>query len=163
MKEITEINVLLDEGAEMPTQAHSTDAGFDIYAKEDFVVPPCKMEWEKPNLPYAPIEIRGVSVGCASHDTGVHIEIPKGYAGNIESKSGLNVRHGLTCQGLIDCGYTGSIVVKLFNHTDKAHYFNKGDKIAQLVIRPILTPKLKLVTELEETERGNGGFGSTGR
>lgn len=152
------MKIMLDEGAIMPTRAHETDAGLDLYATRNFVVNKCEtgnvaaFGW-------------GTSawVGCAVHDTGVHVEIPKGYVGMIKSKSGLNVKHGLTAEGVIDCGYTGSIVVKLYNHSDSYYRFNKGDKIAQLVIMPIITPDLELVDSLEETERGDGGFGSTGK
>ena len=143
--------VKLDEGAVLPSRAHDTDAGYDLYAMEDFVVPSA--------------EVFGVraEIGCAVHDTGVHIEIPQGYVGFLKSKSGLNVKHGITSEGVIDCGYTGSIVVKLYNHTRESYKVNKGDKITQLVILPIATPTLKIVDSLEDTERGTGGFGSTGR
>lgn len=146
------MKIVLDEGAMMPTRGHATDAGLDLYAREDFTVHGCTA----PGLGFA-------SVGCAVHNTGVHIEIPEGYVGFLKSKSGLNVRSGLTGEGVIDAGYTGSIVVKLYNHTENAYHFRKGDKIIQLVLLPIITPDLELVESLEETERGTGGFGSTGR
>lgn len=151
------MKIMLDEGAKMPTRAHETDAGLDLYATDDFIVSGSTASnavvgWDS-----------SVIVGRATHNTGVHIEIPKGYVGMVKSKSGLNVKHGLTAEGVIDCGYTGSIVVKLYNHTGSAYKFKKGDKIAQLVIMPIITPELELVSSLEDTERGNGGFGSTGR
>lgn len=151
------IKIKLDEGATMPTRAHSTDAGLDLYAKEEFVVPKSQTS----NV----VVLWGtdVVVGSAIHDTGVHIEIPEGYVGMIKSKSGLNVKYGLTAEGVIDCGYTGSMVVKIYNHTDTSVKFRKGDKIAQLVLLPIITPDLELVDSLEETERGNNGFGSSGR
>jgi len=83
--------------------------------------------------------------------------------GFIKSKSGLNVNHDIVSEGVIDVGYTGSIRVKLYNHGGYDYKVNKGDKISQLVILPILTPDLELVDELESTERGEGGFGSTGK
>ena len=135
------LKVKLDPGAYMPTRAHSTDAGLDLYAKGKHLIP-C-----------------GESM-C--FDTGVHIEIPAGYVGMIKSKSGLNVRFGITSEGVIDSGYTGSIMVKLYNHGDHWVEIEKGQKISQLVILPIITPDLELVAHLDETERGNGGFGSTG-
>ena len=145
------INVKLDKGAIMPIRAHETDAGYDIFAREDFIV-------------YRSTEKKKrVNVGYAIHDTGVHIEIPKGYVGFLKSKSGLNVKRGMTSEGVIDSGYTGSIVVKLYNHTAHAYKVHKGDKITQLVLLPIFTPELKQVDTLDETERGDGGFGSTGR
>jgi dUTP pyrophosphatase len=136
------MKIKLDNGAYMPTRAHETDAGLDIYAREDKLVPAC---------------------GSAVFDTGVHIELPNGTVGMLKSKSGLNVKHGLTSEGVIDVGYTGSICVKLYNNSPLSYRVNKGDKISQLVILPILTPALELVEDLEATERGNGDFGSTGR
>ena len=137
-----ELRVMLDEGAKMPTRAHKTDAGLDLYARETQVVPARE---------------------SATFDTGVHIELPVGTVGFLKSKSGLNVNHGLTGEGVIDAGYTGSIVVKLYNNSGYDYTVNAGDKISQLVILPIFTPKPVLVDSLAETERGDGGFGSSGR
>ena len=81
----------------------------------------------------------------------------------IKSKSGLNVRSGLVSEGVIDVGYSGNIVVKLYNHSDKPYGFKAGDKITQLVIMPILTPTFEQVDSLEDSERGANGFGSSGR
>ena len=91
------------------------------------------------------------------------MEIPEGYVGYIKSKSGLMVNYGMLSDGTIDCGYTGSIRVTLFNTTHKDFVIHKGDKIAQLVIQPCALPELELVEELEDTARGDNGFGSTGR
>lgn len=131
----------------MPEKAHDADAGFDLFSPADFVVGPTIVN----------------QVGSATIDTGVHIAIPFGYVGMIKSKSGLNVKHGLTAEGVVDSGYTGSIKVKLYNHSDTPYEIHKGDKITQLVILPVPFVKLSLVDSLEETERGAGGFGSTGR
>ena len=151
------MKVVLDKGAFMPTIAHKeTDAGFDLYTPTRAIVGGVKGR----------VSIDGgldIRLGSVTIDTGVHVEIPRGYTGFIKSKSGLNVNHGLTAEGVIDSGYTGSIRVKLYNHTEKSYIFEQGDKIAQLVILPIITPELELVDELEPTERGDGGFGSTGR
>lgn len=136
------MRVKLDEGAILPTRAHKDDAGLDIYSRETQVVPARE---------------------SAIFDTGVHIELPSGTVGFLKSKSGLNVRNGLTNEGVIDAGYTGSIVVKLYNNSGKDYKVNAGDKISQLVILPIFTPEPELVDSLEETERGANGFGSTGR
>ena len=143
------LKVKLDKGAKMPTRAHEWDGGLDIYSPESIIL-------------YA-----GDSVAI---DTGVHIEIPKGFCGMLASKSGLNVKHGITGEGIIDHGYTGSIVVKLYNNSadEHLHFFEKGDKLIQLLIVPIETPELvevETIAELygEETERGAGGFGSTGK
>ena len=136
------MKIILDKCAVMPTRAHDTDAGLDLYARER----------------------RPIRAGqSAVFDTGVHIELPPGTVGMIKSKSGLNVKHGLISEGVIDVGYTGSICVKLYNLSDRDYIVEIGDKISQLVIMPILTPGLELVDELSSSERGNGGFGSTGR
>lgn len=84
-------------------------------------------------------------------------------AGFLKSKSGLNVKYGITSEGVIDVGYTGSIAVKLYNHSGMDYAVRRGDKISQLVVVNIDTPELVLVDKLADTERGNGGFGSTGR
>ena len=127
----------------MPTRAHEWDAGLDIYAREKQVVPARE---------------------SAKFDTGVHIELPVGTVGFLKSKSGLNVKHGITSEGVIDVGYTGSIVVKLYNNSGVDYTVNAGDKISQLVILPVVIPDSIMLTQnLEETERGDGGFGSTGR
>ena len=136
------MKVKLEKWAFMPERAHETDAGADLRTPYSFII------W-----------------GNSSEviDTGVHIELPPNTVGMLKSKSGLNVKHGITSEGVIDVGYTGSIVVKLYNHSDKPYEFKEGDKISQLVIMPILTPTFELVDSLEDTERGYGGFGSTGR
>lgn len=136
------IKIKLDDGAKMPTRAHSADAGLDIYARE----------WR-----YIP------SRSSYVFDTGLHVAIPEGYVGFLKSKSGLNVKHGLTSEGVIDAGYTGSICVKLYNNSNDPYTVNAGDKISQLVILPIITPDLELVESLDDTDRGENGFGSSGR
>lgn len=136
------MKIKLDPWAIMPTRAHDTDAGLDLYA------------------PYS----GRVSAGdSAIFKTGVHVQLPPGTAGMLKSKSGLNVKHGITSEGVIDVGYTGEIVVKLYNNGEKDYFLRKGDKISQLVIVPVVIPSLEVVDELEDTERGDGGFGSTGR
>lgn len=136
------LKIVLDEGAKMPTRAHATDAGLDIYSRSTTVI---------------------TGKSAMKFDTGVHIEIPEGYVGFLKSKSGLNVKHGITSEGVIDAGYTGSIVVKLYNNEGLPYMVREGDKISQLVILPIITPDLEQVESLEETERGEKGFGSSGR
>ena len=140
------LKVKLDPGAIMPTRAHEMDAGLDLYSTiEGYVF--CN---------------DGICENSLCIDTGVHVEIPAGYVGMIKSKSGLNVKCGITSEGVIDAGYTGSIVVKLYNNSGRNVHIKRGQKISQLVILPIITPELELVDSLEDTERGNGGFGSTG-
>lgn len=141
------MKIKLDPGAYMPTRAYETDAGLDLYSMEDAVIWPDSK----------------VGDGVV-FDTGVHIELPPGTFGKIESKSGLNVNHGVVSHGgVIDEGYTGSIKVKLYNHGPRGYAVRKGDKIAQLIIQPYLAPEMELVAFLDETERGDNGFGSSGR
>lgn len=133
----------LDEGAFAPEYAHSTDAGMDLRTPKTVRVP---------------------SHSSAIIDTGVHLQIPNNFVGFLKSKSGLNVKHGILSEGVIDCGYTGSIVVKLYNHSDTDYVFQKGDKITQLVILPCaVCVLLEQVESFDETERGDSGFGSTGK
>ena len=135
------LNVKLDSGAVMPHRAHKADAGLDLYANETVRIWP--HSWK-------------------SVETGVHVTIPEGYVGLRTSKSGLMRHNGLTCRGTIDSGYTGTIQAIVFNHSDVHVMIHKGDKVTQLVILPIITPETELVDKLEATERGDGGFGSTG-
>lgn len=136
------MKVMLDDGAYMPTRAHSMDAGLDLYSPVDVMI-----------MPQASAVI----------DTGVHVELPPGSVGFLKSKSGLNVKRGILGEGVIDAGYTGSIRVKLYNHSGDTYNIRRGDKITQLVILPVILPELEQVDRLEDTERGCGGFGSTGR
>ena len=155
------MKIMLDPGAKMPTRAHPWDAGLDLYTPKDITVPPCYTVYSVDAFDHCHIN---TMVGSAVIDTKVHMEIPEGYTGFLKSKSGLNVNHGLTADGgVIDAHYTGSIAVKLYNHTDEPYHFKAGEKIAQLVILPCLRPELELVDSLEETDRGDNGFGSTGR
>lgn len=160
------MNIVLDENAYMPIKAHPEDAGFDLFAKHDFEVPACSYAlctYLTSNNELTPPK-HEVHAGYAVHDTGVHIEIPKGYVGFLKSKSGLNINHHITGTGVIDSGYTGSIQVKLYNHSSEPYTFKKGDKIIQLVILPISpVNELTLVNSLNKTVRGDNGFGSTGR
>lgn len=135
------LNIVLDENAILPTRAHEYDAGLDLYSREDAVI---------------------YQNSGGIFDTGVHVAIPRGYVGFLKSKSGLNVKHSLQSEGVIDAEYTGSIHVKLFNHGTRAVEIKKGQKISQLVILKCELPVLEVVDSLEATERGNGGFGSTG-
>ena len=135
------MRIMLDPNATMPTRAHEHDAGLDLYAAETAYIAP--HTW--------------VTVS-----TGVHAEIPNGFVGLLTSKSGLMDKHGLTCRGTIDAGYTGTIKAIVFNHSERVYKVTRGDKVTQMVILPIITPELELVEELEKTERGAHGFGSTG-
>ena len=152
------MKIMLDEGAKMPTRAHPWDAGLDLYVPKTVSIPGSKCS----TAPYSG-GYGKVYVGSRTVDTGVHVQIPEGYVGFIKSKSGLMVNHGLLTDGTIDAHYTGSIRVTVFNTTFKEYVVNAGEKIAQLVIVPCLLPELEPVDSLEETDRGDGGFGSTGR
>lgn len=136
------MNIMLDSTAFVPKRGHATDAGLDLLSPIDTLVP---------------------AKGSISIDTGVHIELPPNTAGFLKSKSGLNVKHGITSEGVIDVGYTGSIVCKLYNNSNYNYKIKCGDKITQLIIVKIETPNINIVDKLDETERGEGGFGSTGR
>lgn len=141
---LQEINIMLDPGAKAPQRAHEWDAGLDLF------MPKSMSAYVKPN-------------SSLTIDTGVHVEIPEGYVGLLKSKSGLNVKRNLTGEGVIDAGYTGSIVVKLYNHGAIPYSFKPGEKLIQLLIMPVETPAVKIVERFKETERGAAGFGSTGR
>lgn len=140
--EAERLPVILDEGAFLPTRAHETDAGLDLYS---------------------PIATRIPDYGSRIIDTGVHVQLPPGTAGLLVSKSGLNTKHNITSTGLIDEGYTGTIHVKLYNHGMEAYNVRRGDKISQLVIIDVEHMTPHVVTSFEETDRGDNGFGSSGR
>ena len=136
------MNIILDNGAFMPEFAHKTDAGADLRSPVEAVVP---------------------AHGSAVIDTGVHVEIPEGYTIFLKSKSGLNVKHNLIGEGVVDSGFSGSIRVKLYNLGDTDYQVFRGDKIIQMVILPCGYCEFTQVDKFAETERGDGGFGSTGR
>ena len=137
-----DLRVKLDDGAYMPVRAHNTDAGLDIRTNQFGRIP---------------------AHGDFTFSTGVHVELPPGHAGLLVSKSGLNINKGITSTGLIDEGFTGEIKVKLYNHTDDDYLVAQGDKISQLVVFPVLYCKPVVVDEIGGGERGNNGYGSTGR
>ena len=129
----------------VPYRAHEWDAGLDVKATEDCVIMPGESK----------------QIGL-----GVCVEIPNGYVGLLCPRSGLSVRTMLRPSitvGVIDAGYTGEIHQPLTNHGTEKMVIHEGDRIGQLVIVPCLTPKLEFVDELEDTERGSGAFGSTGK
>ena len=136
------IDVKVDAGAYVPTKAHKADAGYDLYAV-----------WPK-TIP---------AHGSAMFDTGVHFGIPEGICGLLVSKSGLNVNMGITSTGLIDSGYTGSIRVKLYNHSDADYQVQAGEKISQIIFIPCMDFETNLVMSLANTDRGDNGFGSSGK
>ena len=137
------MNVKLDAGAQMPARAHETDAGYDLFAMQS-------------------VYING-NGGSAAVDTGVHIDIPAGWFGLVTSRSGLNFKYGVIVpQGTIDSGYSGSVKVKLYNLSGQPFMIHRGDRIAQIIFLRHESPELETVDTLSDTERGSGGFGSTG-
>jgi dUTP pyrophosphatase len=136
---------ILDESIPAPKFAHDSDAGLDLYSTIDYVLKP----FERKLIP-----------------TGIKVEIPAGYAGFVQPKSGLAINHGISLvntPGLIDSGYRGEIKAILINF-DPAENFEikKGDKICQLVIMKIENAEIVFKEDLDESDRGEGGFGSTG-
>ena len=137
---------LLSPGATLPTRAHESDAGLDLYAAEPARIGPGER----------------VSVG-----TGVAVQLPPGSAGLVVPRSGLAARHGIALvntPGIIDAGYRGELRVLLLN-TDRGERFAvaPGDRIAQLLVVRVDLLAPIAVAELDHSERGNGGFGSSGR
>jgi dUTP pyrophosphatase len=135
----------LDKSLPVPKYAHKGDAGLDLYSSINCVLNP----YDRKLIP-----------------TGIKIAIPEGYAGFVQAKSGLAIKYGLALlnsPGLIDSGYRGEICIIVIN-LDKQNkiLINKGDKICQLIIQKIENVDLEVVEDLETTDRGEGGFGSTG-
>ncbi|MGI6607559.1 MAG: dUTP diphosphatase [Erysipelotrichaceae bacterium] len=135
----------IHKDAIIPTKGSNYAAGYDLYAINDEVI-----------YPHNTTKI----------STGLKIEIPEGYFGGIFARSGLADKKGLrpaNCVGVIDSDYRGEIIVLLHNDTQIYQMVSKGDRIAQLIIMPYLSVDFEEVEELNETERGDGGFGSTGK
>lgn len=133
----------LHPSAKLPAYAHPGDAGMDLFAVEATVL--------------APGEIKAVK-------TGVAMAIPEGYVGLIWDKSGIAIKEGLkTMGGVIDSGYRGEVMVGMLNTSKKSYTFEAGHKVAQMLIQKIESPELVEADSLEETKRGKGGFGSTGK
>ena len=136
----------LSPDAKLPSYGSQDAAGADLYAcvQEPVTVAPGDTAW----IP-----------------TGIALEVPKGCAGLIYARSGLACKRGLAPAnkvGVVDSDYRGEVVVVLHNHSDQPQTVQPGERIAQLVITPVLTPAYEEVTELSSSERGAGGFGSTG-
>lgn len=136
------VKVKLDPGAYMPHRAHGTDAGADLRTMYAFTVD---------------------AHSSKVIDTGIHVELPKGTAGLLVSKSGLNVKHKIHTTGLIDEGYTGSIMIRVYNDSDVPYFFDNGDKVSQLVIMPVCYSQFISVDDIEGGARGTNGYGSTGK
>ena len=137
----------LDPDLPLPAYAHDDDAGIDLIARCEITLEP--------------------GGGRALVPTGVAVAIPPGYAGFVQPRSGLALKHGVTClntPGLVDSGYRGELKVLLVN-TDPDHAFTveRGQRIAQLVVQAVEHVRLVETDELESSDRGAAGFGSTGR
>ncbi len=135
----------LHENVTIPAKGSDYAAGYDLYALNDEVI-----------YPHNTTKV----------STGIAVEIPEGYFGGVFARSGLAGKKGLrpaNCVGVIDSDYRGEIIVLLHNDTNKYQLISKGDRIAQLVILPFLAVEFIEVEQLNETERGDGGFGSTGK
>ncbi len=129
--------------ARIPSYAHHDDAGFDLYAIKDTLIK--TGEWIL--IP-----------------TGLAMEIPEGYVGLIWDKGSVSTKYGIkTIGGVIDSGYRGELRIAVVNLKDKEYLFEKGHKIAQMIIQKKETAKFEEVDELSETERGHGSFGSSGK
>jgi len=136
----------LDPELPLPAQQHDGDAGYDLHAREGAVL--------------------AAGGGRALVPTGIAVEIPYGYAGFVLPRSGLALRHGVTClntPGLIDSPYRGEVKVLLVN-TDAASVYevHRGDRIAQLVVQRVADVTWREVEQLDDSDRGTGGHGSTG-
>ena len=130
--------------ATLPAYAHASDAGMDVRSVEDLTIP---------------------VGGRALVHTGLVMELPLGYEAQVRPRSGLALKHGITVlntPGTIDAGYRGEVGVILANFGDADFAVKKGDKIAQIVIAPVTQPEIVEVADVNETDRGAGGFGSTG-
>lgn len=142
MNKFENLNYIIDHEFE-PVRAHSLDAGLDLRTPVDVIIP---------------------AHGSEKVDLGIHFEIPEGWFGKLESKSGLNIMNKVFCGGgVIDSGFTGSIQARLYNFSDSDYEFKKGDKFVQIVFLPISTPKLIKADKFGEYERGNLGYGSSGK
>ncbi len=136
----------LNENAKLPTYGSKDAAGADLYA--------CTAE-----------EIEIAPHATAMIPTGIALELPVGYAGFIYARSGLASKKGLAPAnkvGVVDCDYRGEVKVALHNHTEIPQTIAAGERVAQLVVAPYITADFEEVDELSSTERGAGGFGSTG-
>lgn len=136
----------LTETAVIPTRGSNQAAGYDLYADLENAIEVKPHETVKIN-------------------TGISIAVPEGYFGAIFARSGLSTKKGLrpaNCTGVVDSDYRGPVIVALHNDSEIAQLVEPGERIAQMVVMPYLAVDFEVVEELDETERGEGGFGSTG-
>lgn len=140
------IRFKMTEGCDdlVPAKAHDDDAGYDLKSRLQTVVEPG---------------------GTLLVPTGLFIEIPRGFEGQVRPRSGLALKHCITIPnspGTVDSGYRGEVCVILHNHGQAPYYIKRGDRIAQLVIAKLPDVRLELAESLDDSHRGAGGFGSTG-
>lgn len=135
----------LSGSEDLPTvaYAHDGDAAFDLYASKRISIEP----HERVQVP-----------------TGIALALSFGYAGLIWDKSGLSHKHGLrTLGGVVDASYRGEVMVGMINLSDETYVFERGNKVAQMVIQKVEHCEIEVVDNLDDTSRGEGGFGSTGK
>lgn len=133
----------LNKNAKAPTKGSQLAAGYDLYSVEDTIIKAGER---------------------ALVSTGLSLAIPEGSYGRVAPRSGLAVKHGIDCgAGVVDADYRGELFVLLFNLSKEDYQVKVGDRIAQLILEQIVNPPVEVVSNLTETERGAGGFGSTGR
>lgn len=140
-----ELPITLEPGAKPPVYQTSGAAGMDVHCLEDVVLEPLQRKLVR---------------------TGVRIAVPPGFEAQVRPRSGLALRHGLSMvnsPGTIDSDYRGEIAVILINLGSDVVKLEQGERIAQIVVCPVARAEVKIVAELNETDRGEGGFGSTGR
>ena len=143
----------LDENAKIPTRAYETDAGLDLYCLEDVTIYPTYQLDDRGNLEdNFPRIVK----------TGIAIQLTDGHYGHICEKSGLASRGIKVGGGIIDSSYTGEVKVIMYNLTASTFKFEKGQKVAQLIIQSCIQPEIEIVDNLEETDRSDSGFGSSG-
>lgn len=149
----------LSETAQLPTKAHDSDAAFDLYADiQDTFKPFGSTE-----------DVKGIKVmpgQTVKVHTGFSTEIPIGYWGAIYARSGLATKQGLrpaNCVAVIDAEYRGEWLIPLHNDSSDVQIIHHGDRIAQFMLAPVIETKLEEVNELTESDRGEGGFGSSGK
>lgn len=146
------IKITLEQNVKLPTKAHETDAAFDIYATSN-------KNSESGEYKIEPGKAMII-------DTGIRTEIPAGYYAAVYVRSGLGIKSQLrpsNCVGIIDSDYRGEWKVALHNDSDEVRVIAPGDRIAQFIIHEVLPVTLEQVNELSDTERGAGGFGSSGK
>lgn len=134
---------LLTENAHVPERCSTQAAGYDLFSAYDYLIEPYGKELIK---------------------TDIAVKIPEGYYGRIAPRSSLSWKfHTDVGAGVVDCDYRGNVGVVLFNHSAQQLEIKKHDRVAQLILEAIITPEIIVVDNLDDTERGSGGFGSTGR